>query len=81
MHVKDITAGIADSNSPLSTLQNWRNQEQEMKNPEGQLPRYVEDRQAFDNDSSYRKGQIHDGWRIGQIAKMTDKETTKRVKI
>jgi len=36
--------------SRLPTPQNWRNQKQEMKNPEGQLPRYVEDRQAFDSD-------------------------------
>jgi len=36
--------------SRLPTPQNWRNQEQEMKNPEGQLPRYVEDHQPFDSD-------------------------------
>jgi len=51
-----------------------------MKISEGQLPRYVEDRQAFDSDLKQRKGQIHDDWRIGQIAKVTDKEATKRVK-
>jgi len=33
-----------------------------MKNPEGQLPRYVEDRQAFDSVLRHRKGQIYDGW-------------------
>jgi len=51
-----------------------------MKNPEGQLPRFVKDRQAFDSDLRYRKGQIHNGWRISQIAKVTDKEATKRMK-
>jgi len=49
---------------------------QEMKNPEGQLPRYVEDRQAFDCDLRHRNGQIHDSWRTGQIAKVIDKEAT-----
>jgi len=28
----------------------------------------------------HRKGQIHDGGRISQIAKVTDKEATKKVK-
>jgi len=51
-----------------------------MKNPEGHLPRYVDNRQAFDSDLKYRKGQIHNGWRISQIAKVTDKEATKRMK-
>jgi len=42
--------------------------------------RCVEHRQAFDSDLRHRKGHIHDGWRIGQIAKVTDKDATKRVK-
>jgi len=62
------------------SVERWRNQKQEMKNPEDQLPRYVKDRQAFDSDLRHRKGQIQDGWRIGQILKVTDKEATKRMK-
>jgi len=55
--------------SRLPTPYNWRNQDQEMKNPERQLPRYVEERQDFDCDLRHRKGQYHDGWRINQIRK------------